>query len=136
MAVEPYQLDGLAEDAELARRYGHGVRLLDRDEVRAEVRLADVPRRACWTATGWRMLDPARLAWGLRRACLDLGVRIHEHTRVTGLRATAGARAAGVADRTRRARCARRRVVLATNAFPPLLRRLRARTSCRSTTTR
>ena len=33
---------------------------------------------------GVAMLDPARLAWGLRDACLSLGVRIHEGTRATG----------------------------------------------------
>ncbi|MGW5671221.1 NAD(P)/FAD-dependent oxidoreductase, partial [Micromonospora sp. NPDC003776] len=90
VAVEPYQLAGLVEDAELARRYGHDVRLLDRDEVRAEV---DSPTYlgGMWDRDRVAMLDPARLAWGLRRAALDLGVRIHEHTRVTGLRRDGGA---------------------------------------------
>ena len=127
VAVEPYQLAGLAEDAELARRYGHDVRLLDRDEVRAEV---DSPTYlgGMWDRDRVAMLDPAKLAWGLRRACLDLGVRIHEHTRVTGLRRDgAGLRAttaggAAAAPGSVRAR----QVALATNAFPPLLRRLRA----------
>ncbi|MFV2101784.1 FAD-dependent oxidoreductase [Micromonospora sp. LOL_024] len=37
VAVEPYLLAGLAENAALARRYGQDVTLLDREEVRAEV---------------------------------------------------------------------------------------------------
>ncbi|MET8530197.1 FAD-dependent oxidoreductase [Micromonospora sp. NPDC005172] len=138
VAVEPYQLDGLVADAELARRYGHRVRLLDADEVRAEVNsptylggMIDADRVA--------MVDPAKLAWGLRRACLAVGVRVHEHTRVTGLRADAAALRADTlgtdpADLAGSAVPApgrpgvvrARRVVLATNAFPPLLRRLRA----------
>ncbi|MCF0095507.1 FAD-binding oxidoreductase [Micromonospora sp. MH99] len=127
VAVEPYQLDGLAADAELARRYGHRVRLLDTDEVRAEVNsptylggMVDADRVA--------MVDPAKLAWGLRRACLDLGVRVHEHTRVTGLRADGPAlRASTVGGPDNAPGSVRaRRVVLTTNAFPPLLRRLRA----------
>ncbi|MEH1054635.1 FAD-dependent oxidoreductase [Micromonospora sp. CPCC 206171] len=127
VAVEPYQLAGLAEDAELARRYGHDVRLLDRDEVRAEV---DSPTYlgGLWDRDRVAMLDPAKLAWGLRRACLDEGVRIHEHTRVTGLRrdgAALRAATAGGPDASPGAVRARQ-VVLATNAFPPLLRRLRA----------
>ncbi|MFC0099538.1 NAD(P)/FAD-dependent oxidoreductase [Micromonospora marina] len=127
VAVEPYQLDGLAADAELARRYGHDVRLLDRDEVRAEV-ASPTYLGGMWDADRVALLDPAKLAWGLRRAALDLGVRVHEHTRVTGLaRDGAGLRAttAGGADAAFGAVRARQ-VVLATNAFPPLLRRLRS----------
>ncbi|MFJ8577084.1 NAD(P)/FAD-dependent oxidoreductase [Micromonospora sp. NPDC093277] len=127
VAVEPYQLAGLAEDAELARRYGHDVRLLDRDEVRAEV---DSPTYlgGMWDRDRVAMLDPARLAWGLRRVALDRGVRLHEHTRVTGLHRDGPALRAvtaggpGAAPGVVRAR----QVVLGTNAFPPLLRRLRA----------
>ncbi|MEU1688623.1 FAD-dependent oxidoreductase [Micromonospora sp. NPDC005707] len=127
VAVEPYQLAGLAEDAELARRYGHDVALLDRDEVRAEV-ASPTYLGGMWDRDRVALLDPAKLAWGLRRAALDLGVRIHEHTRVTGLARDGGAlRAATVGgpDATPGAVRARQ-VVLATNAFPPLLRRLRA----------
>ncbi|MEV4479211.1 NAD(P)/FAD-dependent oxidoreductase [Micromonospora coxensis] len=142
VAVEPYQLAGLAEDAELARRYGHDVRLLNADEVRAEV---DSPTYlgGAWHRDRMAMVDPARLAWGLRRACLDLGVRIAEHTRVTGLRRdghalradtlgvpTTGPGRAGAATGAGRPGAAGSvragQVVLATNAFPPLLRRLRA----------
>ena len=36
-----------------------------------------------WDTDGCAMVNPARLAWGLRRACLDAGVRIYEHTPVT-----------------------------------------------------
>ncbi|GAA4569724.1 FAD-dependent oxidoreductase [Micromonospora coerulea] len=127
VAVEPYQLAGLAEDAELARRYGHDVRLLDADEVRAEV---DSPTYlgGMWDRDRVAMLDPAKLAWGLRRACLELGVRIHEHTRVTGLRRDGSGLwldTAGGADAASGSVHARQ-VALATNAFPPLLRRLRA----------
>ncbi|PWU52792.1 FAD-dependent oxidoreductase [Micromonospora globispora] len=127
VAVEPYQLAGLAEDAELARRYGHDVDLLDRDEVRAEV---DSPTYlgGMWDRDRVAMLDPAKLAWGLRRACLDLGVRIHEHTRVTGLRRDDGGLRASTAggDEVAPGSVRARQVALATNAFPPLLRRLRA----------
>ncbi len=127
VAVEPYQLAGLADDAELARRYGHDVRLLDRDEVRAEVN-SPTYLGGMWDRNRVAMLDPAKLAWGLRRAALDLGVRLHEHTRVTGLGrdgAMLRATTAGGPDSVPGAVRARQ-VVLGTNAFPPLLRRLRA----------
>ena len=38
-----------------------------------------------WDTAGCAIVDPARLAWGLRRACLEAGVRIYEHTPVTGI---------------------------------------------------
>jgi len=134
VAVAPYQLADLAESAALARAHGHDVALLDRDEVRAEV---DSPTYlgGLWDRDGVAMLDPARLAWGLRSACLELGVRIYEHTRVTGLaragaallaRCASGAASSGAASSGGGASVRAARVALATNAFPPLLRRLRA----------
>ncbi|MCZ7439656.1 FAD-dependent oxidoreductase [Micromonospora sp. WMMC241] len=127
VAVEPYQLDGLAADADLGRRYGRDVRLLDRDEVRAEV-ASPTYLGGMWDRDRTALLDPAKLAWGLRRAALGLGVRIHEHTRVTGLAADGAALRATTAGGADAAPGAVRaaRVALATNAFPPLLRRLRA----------
>ena len=70
------------------------------------------------------ILEPARLAWGLREACLSVGVRIAEQTPVTGL-ARSGE---GVTVETDAGPVLARRVVLATNAYPPLLRRLRLMT--------
>ncbi len=68
------------------------------------------------------LVDPARLAWGLLRAVRVAGVHVHEQTRVTGLRREGrGVRlsAAGGACVDAAA------VVLATNAFPPLVRAIR-----------
>lgn len=67
------------------------------------------------------LVDPARLAWGLAAAAERLGVTIVEGTRLTGLRAVSGGVEATAGGATVRAR----RVVLATNAFPGPLRRLR-----------
>ncbi|MFD5560945.1 NAD(P)/FAD-dependent oxidoreductase [Kitasatospora griseola] len=120
IATEPHQVDELREFAELAARYGSHLDVLDQDAVRAEV---DSPTflGGLWDRDGVAMLDPARLAWGLKRACLDLGVRIHEHTPATALAETPG----GLAVRTPYGRIAARRTALATNAFPSLLRRHR-----------
>jgi glycine/D-amino acid oxidase-like deaminating enzyme len=96
---------------------------LDADALRQEV---DSPTYlgGTWDREGTAMLDPARLAWGLAAAAEAAGVRIVEHTPVTGLSAhddqIALVTVAGtvLADR----------VALATNAFPPLLKRLRFHT--------
>src|SRR5260370_33909236 len=74
-----------------------------------------------WDKAGTAMIQPARLAWGLADACERIGVRIAERTPATGLASDAD----GVTVRTRRGVLRARRVVLAPNAFPSLLKRLR-----------
>jgi glycine/D-amino acid oxidase-like deaminating enzyme len=121
VAVEPHQVDWLHEDVEAARMLGHDCVWLDRDAVRAEV---DSPTylAGAWHRDRTALVDPARLAWGLRDACLRLGVRIAENTEVSAVdKDGAGARLCCNSGGTVRAR----RVALGTNAFPPLLRRLR-----------
>ena len=121
VATAEYQVADLAEEAALATRHGHDAMLLDTAEVRAEI---DSPtyQGGVWFRSGVAMLDPAKLAWGLADACRSLGVRIYEHTPVTTMdtgRTTVrlGSRLGSVTAP---------RVALATNAFPPLLRRIRA----------
>ncbi|AWI31231.1 FAD-dependent oxidoreductase [Streptomyces tirandamycinicus] len=121
VATEPYQLDELRALHEEAGRLGFGgLELLDRDAVRAEV---DSPTflGGLWDRQGVAMLHPARLAWGLKRACLDLGVRIYENTRALDL-SPAGA---GMAVRTSYGRVFARRIALGTNVFPSLVKRIR-----------
>jgi len=71
------------------------------------------------------MVEPGKLAWGLRRACLDLGVRIFEGTQVTGLSETTTGMAVATASSAGAGEAHGRRLVVATNAFRSPLRRLR-----------
>jgi len=121
LATDPHHLADLAEAAELAGRYGEQAELLDADQVRERV-VSPRYLGGLLSPDGLALLDPARLAWGLRRACLELGVRLYEGTPVTGL-ATDGP---GMRLTTPAGTLRARRVALATNAFPPLLRRLRS----------
>jgi glycine/D-amino acid oxidase-like deaminating enzyme len=66
------------------------------------------------------MVNPAQLAWGLRRACLEVGVRLFEGTQVTALEE----KRASVFVKTPRGEIESKKVALATNAFPPLLKHL------------
>ncbi|MDT5043873.1 MAG: hypothetical protein QOE51_4858 [Actinoplanes sp.] len=120
VATEPWQWRELAASFAQESARGLDVQLLDRDAVRAEV---DSPTYlgGRWDRTGCAMLDPARLVWGLRRACLELGVRIYENTPVERITATA----AGLRLHTPRGRVDAARVALATGAHAGLLRRLR-----------
>ncbi len=89
LAAQDWQLDGLDEEAVTARRLGHDVEVLDAAGARAELN-SPLWRGGLKYTTGNAMVDPGRLAWGLRRACLDAGVRIYEHTPVTSLAPEAG----------------------------------------------
>lgn len=118
IATEPYLLDQFREFIELAKPYNIAYEYLD------ERQLPSVVKSPIFIG-GLKRLDsaivnPAQLAWGLRKACLELGVRLHENTPVTKLEEQ---------DKTVRAhtpygQVRARRVALATNAFPPLLKRI------------
>ncbi|MGW2227434.1 NAD(P)/FAD-dependent oxidoreductase [Streptomyces formicae] len=125
VATAPHQLAELREMyAEMAEHgLAEGSELLDADALREQV---DSPTflGGLWDRDGVAMLHPAKLAWGLKRACLEKGVRVYEHTPALQL-ASAGA---GMAVRTPYGRVFARQVALATNIFPSLVKRLRSYT--------
>jgi glycine/D-amino acid oxidase-like deaminating enzyme len=123
VATQAWQVDGLREAAELAGRLGGDARLLDGSAARAEVN-SPTYLGGLWDASGCAIIDPARLAWGLRRACLDAGVRIFEQAPVRSV-AKGRDRAGRVVLVTPGGQVSARQVALAAGAFAPLLRRLR-----------
>jgi glycine/D-amino acid oxidase-like deaminating enzyme len=120
VALEPHQEAWLEEEADLRRAHGHEVALLDAVAARAEV-ASPTYRGALWDRTGAATLDPGRLAAGLREAAVRAGVRIHEHTLASALEPERDAVTVVAAQGRVRAR----RVLLATSAFPPLVRSIR-----------
>jgi glycine/D-amino acid oxidase-like deaminating enzyme len=120
VATRPHEVPWVEEAAETARAYGEDVVLLDREAMRAEV---DSPTylAGIWQRGTSATVDPARLAWGLRRAALEDGVRVHEQSRVRRL-ARDGS---GVMLETAAGRLRADRLVLATNAYRPLVRSIR-----------
>ena len=123
VATQPWQLDGLRETARLAASLGKDVQLMNAAQVQAEV-ASPTYAGGLWDAAGCATVDPARLAWGLRAACLRAGVRVYEDTPVTSLTPERGP-AAGINLTAPRGRVSARQVALATGTFSPLLRRLR-----------
>ena len=119
VASAPWQVDGLRAQYEQGCAAGVPGTWLDGEELRAEV------HSPTYLAGHWHhdaaILDPARLAWGLARACEERGVRIFEGTPVTSIGRVPG----GVGLPTPWGAVRARQVVLATNAFRPLLKRLR-----------
>lgn len=122
VATRPHQVAALEAAHALNARHGEQVELLDRDEVRADV-ASPTYLGGLRFRSGSGLLDPAALAWGLVAAARRLGVRVHEHTPVLGMRSEG----AGVEVATGRGSVLAGRVLLATNAYRPLLRRLRLR---------
>jgi glycine/D-amino acid oxidase-like deaminating enzyme len=122
VALEPHEEAWLAESAEVHRRFGHEVELLGGEEVRAEV-ASPLFRAGLWDRTDSAILDPAKLAEGLARAATELGVRIHEGTRVEAIRRAGG----GVELVAGTGSVKAQRALLATSAHPPLVPALRRR---------
>jgi glycine/D-amino acid oxidase-like deaminating enzyme len=121
VATMEWQVTDLREHVEIAAQYGEEQEYLDTDAVRTEVN-SPTYLAGIWDRRGCAMLNPAKLAWGLRDACLSLGVQIFEGTRVAGL----GSELAGPVLRTSDGRTVSAdRVALATNVFTPLIRRIR-----------
>jgi glycine/D-amino acid oxidase-like deaminating enzyme len=120
VATREHEVADLEEHAQELVRFGHEAEWLDGEAVRAEI---DSPTYlgGVWQKTSVGVLDPARLAWGLAAAAESLGSRIYEATPVLGIE-TDGA---GVVLRTLGGRIRARRALLATSAFPPLVRSMR-----------
>ncbi len=130
VAVADWQVEALAEEHELARGLGLDWRLLDRDQVQAEV-ASPTYLAAIDDPNGVALVDPARLAWGLAATAERLGVRVFEHTPATGLDADG----AGAVVATPHGRVRAARALLATAAVGHCGARRRS-TWCRSGTTR
>jgi glycine/D-amino acid oxidase-like deaminating enzyme len=118
VATEPYQVDDLCQGMKQANLYGENLQWMDQDQVRG---LVNSPSYLGAIFDPWvAMVNPARLAWGLRRACFQSDVRLYERTPVIQLEYDGNA----VTARTPHGCIRAQRVALATNAFPPLLKRL------------
>jgi glycine/D-amino acid oxidase-like deaminating enzyme len=117
VALEPHEVGWLEEHAHLFERFGHEHELFDREAVRAEV-ASPTYIGGLWDKTDAALVDPGRLAAGLADAALAAGVRLHERSPATKLEDDG----AGVRVLTSSGHVRARRVLLATSAYPPLLR--------------
>jgi glycine/D-amino acid oxidase-like deaminating enzyme len=120
VAITEGMLDELRRDEEQLRALGQEVELLDATAMQAEVH-SPIYRGGLWRKDRAALVDPARLVWGLKAAAESLGVRIYEDTKATDVEQDG----VGVMVTTPLGRVRAARVALATNAFPPLLRRMR-----------
>ncbi len=118
VATEAHQVPWLRESADA----GEG-KFLDQAAVRAEVN-SPTYLAGLLSPDTTAIVDPARLVFELARACAGKGVQIFEHTAADGINPEAG----GVTVTTAVGPITAKRVVLATNVFPSLLKRNRLHT--------
>jgi glycine/D-amino acid oxidase-like deaminating enzyme len=119
MASESYQIEELKGEMEISTRYNL------RSEFHEGQRLQEIIKSPMFIAglnhpDHAALVNPAQLAWGLLKACLDLGVRLYEHSAVTKLEEEDK----HVTAYTKYGSVRASRVALGTNAFPPLLKGL------------
>ena len=112
VAVNDAHIEALHREHALYLKYGHNSVFLDADAICREI---NSPRykAGVWSKDISGTVQPALLAWGLKRVAQELGVRIFEHTELVGLEESGGK----VVARTPQGSVTTPRVLLATNAF-------------------
>jgi glycine/D-amino acid oxidase-like deaminating enzyme len=120
-ATAPYQAEWIPEIVETAKRYGWRAEAWSAERAKAEVR-SPTYHGAAYMPDGRAVVDPARLAWSLAAAVRDAGGRVYEGSPVVRLERNG----AGIVARTADGGAVKaRRAVLATSAFPPLVKAIR-----------
>jgi len=121
-ATASWQTEEIAELVDLCLDHGIKASMLDRAESRG---ILDSPtyRAGIHKPDDTLLVDPARLAWGLARACDRLGVVFHEHTSVTGVEDDG--RRGGLLVTSDGGRVHTEKVLVATNAWAEPIRSIR-----------
>ena len=120
VAIENWQMESMVNEAELRNSFGDNVELLTQSQIQARIK-SPLYKGALWDPDGTALIDPARLVWGLERACISLGVKIFENTHVQSLEQASR----GVIVHTPYGRVNAEKVALATNVFKSLVRSAR-----------
>ena len=118
VAVEDWQMKGLEEEANLRNSFGDNVELLSQQQIQSRIK-SPIYKGALWDPDGTALVDPARLVWGLERACISLGVKIFENSHVERLERTKN----GMIVHTPYGSVYATKVALATNVFKSLIKR-------------
>ncbi|MEW6999290.1 NAD(P)/FAD-dependent oxidoreductase [Colwelliaceae bacterium BS250] len=112
VAVGEEGIPDIETEFELYKKYGHDAHYLDESSVQNEIH-SPLFTAGLWSKKRSGTVHPAKLAWGLKRAALALGVRIFEYTPLvnsTHLKP-------GVLVTTPEGTVNANKVLLATNAF-------------------
>ncbi|GAA1475535.1 FAD-dependent oxidoreductase [Corynebacterium felinum] len=114
VATEPHQVPSVTAKPELLidldSKHGHG---------QSPLYLAAMKK-----LEGYSFVHPAKLAWGLADAASSLGVKIYENTKVTELEESFNSGAKCTLVHTPEGVVTAKKVALATNVFPALVKKL------------
>ena len=120
VALAEWQMNDMVDEARRRNELGDHVEVLSREQVQARIH-SPLYVGAIYDHDGTALVDPARLVWGLERACVSLGVTIYENSKVEWLEDVDD----GVRVHTGYGAVTAARVALATNVFPSLVRSAR-----------
>jgi len=118
LATDPHHIQEMLEELDESAPFNVNFQFMDHDEIQKVIKSPIVIGGIKRPDTA--LVNPAHLAWGLRKACLGLGVQIFENSPVMRLEEEGDLVLAYTPHGIVRAQ----RVALATNAFPPLLKHL------------
>ncbi len=120
--------DGAIEDIngeyEIYKKYGHDAHFLDKAAVQKELN-SPIFSAGMWSKKRSGTVHPAKLAWGLKRAALELGVRIYEYSPLLKSKHLKP----GVLVTTPKGSVKANKVLLATNAFAAGSKKIKRRVS-------
>ena len=119
VALEPYQVEELKQEVDEAAEFGEKFVWLDQSQTRAMVN-SPLYLGGQYNQEGVALVNPAQLAWGLSSACVKLGVRLYERTAVLAVEEDGKL----IRVKTAYGSVLAKRVAIATNAFPPVIKKL------------
>ena len=124
VAIGDHGIPDIESEYKLYKKYGHDAYLLDKDEVQKEIH-SPLFHGGLWSKSRSGTVHPAKLAWGLKRTALELGVKIFENSPMQDNTKTE----AGIVVTTPSGKVTAQKVLLATNAFTAGNRKIKTRVS-------
>lgn len=124
VAVGDKGIPDVKDEYDLYTEYGHDAHYLDEQAMQAEIK-SPLFKAGLWSKKRSGTVHPAKLAWGLKRVALELGVEIYEHSPMMSNKKTAD----GIIVKTPYGSVTANKVLLATNAFAAGDKKIKSRVS-------
>ena len=122
VAIGEERIPDVRAEHELHAKYGHNVEFLDQEALAGQI-VSPLFSAGCWSKDLSGTVHPALLAWGLKRAALALGVRLHELTPMEKVERENGVLKVTTHDGSVKAK----KILLGTNAFAAGDKRIKRR---------